>query len=937
MKAVMVAAALTAAAGLAYGPAALAQEPAQEPAPAAAPSGGTSELDDLFDLEGVEPEPAPPPAPAAAAAAPSTEPAAAAAAAPSTEPAPATAEAAPAAAPPAPDTTGLDLDVIPLPQKEAAVPESAPTPRARRPMIEEVVVTAQRREESAQDVPISITVFDGKQLANANITNSADLAVYTPSLSTNNRFGADNATFSIRGFTQELRTTASVATYMAEVVAPRGQSSQTSGDGAGPGVMFDLANVQVLKGPQGTLFGRNTTGGAVLLVPNRPKDEFEGYVELSGGEWGMFRQQGVVNLPVTENFKVRLGIDRNERDGHLNNITRIGTDALGSVDYISGRLSTLWNISDSVENYTILSYIDSQSTGYSAQLYACNADYLTGDFFGAFSGLLHYPACADQLARQKATGQDGFYDVVSTIASPMTNIKEKRLINTLTWDISDDVTLKNILAYAHLHTENGSDIFGTQFRYNVPLLNIPRNPLTELLGIAGPVSLDPNPNREFKTGVSVPNPDIPVTSQETYVGELQLQGNSFEGALEWQGGVYWENSRPDGYSGNNSAGLISCNMASLEGDPSGFDCYDPLFGAVGGVLVQQYKTEYLNRAVYTQGTWHFNDQWSATGGLRYTWDHTEGYGIKTSYRWLLAAPLGANEQIVTPEVSSKAPTGLLEVDWKPFEGQMVYAKYVRGYRQGSVILAADPGVDTFEPEKVDTYELGIKTQFGGPVPGRFNLSVFYNDFTNQQLQLGYISRDSLQTTTIVNAGKSRIAGIEGEAFFQPHDRVTFALSFSLLDTELLEQEDLTEKVRAAGGELAGASVTPIAEVGDELPYAPDQTYVGSLNWRLPVSESLGEMDLGATYSYIGQQRSAASSSGPYGMLDAFSLLNLNFTWGRIFNSPMDLVVFGTNVLDEEYVTYTSGTYKLLAYESRMLGMPRMVGARLKYNFGAAAQ
>ncbi len=939
MKAVMVAAALTAAAGLAYGPVAS----AQDPAPAAAPSGGTSELDDLFDLEGVTPDPAP--APAAAAPAESAPAAGAAAADPAAAAAPAAASAdpaAPAAATPAPATTELPLDLIPLPQKAEAVPETAPTPRARRPMIEEVVVTAQRREESAQDVPISITVFDGKQLANANITNSADLAVYTPSLSTNNRFGADNATFSIRGFTQELRTTASVATYMAEVVAPRGQSSQTSGDGAGPGVMFDLANVQVLKGPQGTLFGRNTTGGAVLLVPNKPKDEYEGYIELSGGEWGMFRQQGVVNVPVTENFKFRLGIDRNERDGHLNNITGIGAKELGSVDYISGRLSTLWNISEDVENYTIFSYIDSESTGYSAQLYDCNANYLRSGFFGAFSGLLHYPGCKAQLERQAGEGQNGFYDVVSTIASPMTNIKEKRLINTLTWDISDDVTLKNILAYAHLHTENGSDIFGTQFRYNVPLITIPYGiPILQAaldgLGIGNTIPLDPNRNREFKTGVSVPSPGIPVTSQETYVAELQLQGNSFEGALEWQGGVYFENSRPDGFSGNNSAGLISCNMASLEGDPSGFDCFDPLGGVVGGVLVQQYKTEYLNRAVYTQGTWHFNDQWSATGGLRYTWDHTEGYGIKTAYRWLAATPLGGTEQIVTPETSSKAPTGLLEVDWKPFEGQMVYAKYVRGYRQGSVILAADPGVDTFEPEKVDTYELGIKTQFGGPVPGRFNLSVFYNDFTNQQLQLGYISRDSLQTTTIVNAGKSRISGIEGEAFFQLHERVTFALSFSLLDTELLEQEDQTEKVRAAGGGLAGASVTPIADVGDELPYAPDQTYVGSLNWRLPVSETLGDMDLGATYSYIGQQRSAATSSGPYGMLDAFSLLNLNFTWGRVFNSPMDLVVFGTNVLDEEYTTYTSGTYNLLAYESRMLGMPRMIGARLRYNFGAAAQ
>jgi iron complex outermembrane receptor protein len=919
-----------------------------------AASAQDSDLDSFLDSlpvdEPAQPTPSAQPAPAASApetdSAPAEaavsesdtndagEPAPEAAAASEAEAAPAAPEATQEAAPeavasePAPEGTTTaqpPLDVIELPPDQGA-PDTVSAPRSR--VIEEIIVTAQRREESVQDVPISITVFDGKQLSNANITNSADLATQTPSLSTNTRFGADNATFSIRGFTQELRTTASVATYMAEVVAPRGQSSQTSGDGAGPGALFDLANVQVLKGPQGTLFGRNTTGGAVLLVPNRPKDEFEGYIELSGGEWGMLRQQGVLNVPVSDDFKLRLGVDRNQRDGHLRNVVNIGTDALGSVDYTSARLSTVWDVSDSVENYTILSYIDSESTGYSSQLYACNADYLTGGFFLQFSGTLHYPACNDQLTRQAAAGQNGFYDVVSTIASPMTNIKEKRLINTLTWDLSDDVTLKNILAYAHLNTENGSDIFGTQFRYNVPALTLP---------LLGPIPLDPDPSREFKTGVSVANPDFPVTSQETFVAELQLQGTAFEGSLDWQGGVYFENSRPDGFSGNNSAGLLSCEMASLEGDPSGFNCYDPLGGVVGGVLVQAYKTEYLNRAAYAQGTFHFNDEFSFTGGLRYTWDHTEAYGEKTRYTWLLAIPQAPSLQIVTPQVSSKAPTGLIEFDWKPFEGQMIYAKYLRGYRQGSVIPAADPGVDTFEPEKVDTYELGFKSQFGGFIPGRFNVAVFYNDFTNQQLQLGYISATSTQTTTIVNAGKSRIAGVEADLYLQLLDSLSLAFAMSVLDTELLEQEDLTGRVGDAGGGIAGASVTPIADVGDELPYAPKQTFVTSLNWDLPVPSDWGQIFAGATYSYIGEQRSAATSSGPFGMLDAFELLNLNLGWVGIFGSPLDFTAFATNVLDEEYTTYTSGTYNLLAYESRAVGTPRLIGARLKYNFGAAAE
>lgn len=842
----------------------------------------------------------------------------------------------------APATAGGDgqqLDVIPVPQKPNKPTLAAQNEPKRNSGIEEVIVTAQRREESLQDVPMSITVLDAKALSNANITNASDLATYTPSMSTNQRFGADNATFSIRGFTQELRTTSSVATYMAEVVAPRGQSSQTSGDGAGPGALFDLANVQVLKGPQGTLFGRNTTGGAVLLTPNKPKDEFEGYVEISGSEYNGMRFQSAASIPVSEHLKFRVALDRNKRDGFLTNTTKIGADDLGSSDYTSVRLSSVWDITDSLQNYTIASLINSNSTGYSSQLYACNSNYVDlNNTFLLLSGALNVKQCQDQLARQKAAGQDGFYDTVSTIATPVTAIKERRLINTLSWKLNDDVTLKNILAYAHLNTRNGSDIFGTQFPYQIAGLGV-----------------DPDPNREFKNGVSVLNPNEPVTSQASYIAELQLQGSSFEKALDWQGGLYYETSKPDGYSGNNSAGLVSCNMKSLENDGviNKFDCYDLLGGQVGGVLVQQYKTTYLNRAAYTQATWHFNEEFSVTGGLRYTWDHTEGYGIKTRYSWILAVAQAPNVATSSPSVSSKAPTGLLELDYKPFQGSMVYGKFLRGYRQGSVILAADPGADTFKPEKVNTYEVGLKTEFDWYVPGRFNLAAFTNDFSNQQLQLGYVSPSSLQTTSIVNAGKSRIRGIEGDAYFQIFDSVTLAFSFSLLDTVLLQQTDQKARIAAAGqaagnatgnpisgligGQITGASVTPIADVGDELPYAPKQTYVTNINWRLPLPEKIGSVDVGATYSMIGQQRSAATSSGPFGLLDSFNLLNLNFTWTGIMGSPLDLVMYGTNVLGEKYTTYTSGTYNLLGFESRAVGAPRVVGARLKANFGAYQQ
>ena len=141
---------------------------------------------------------------------------------------------------------------------------------------------------------------------------------------------------------------ATVGTYFADVVMPRGSGHTQGGDGAGPGSLFDLQNVQVLKGPQGTLFGRNSTGGAVLLVPRKPTDKFEGYVEGSLGNYDMQRVQAVVNVPVTDNVKLRFGLDHTERDGYLKNAGRLGTgpydDRMGSTDYWAYRASMLVDI-----------------------------------------------------------------------------------------------------------------------------------------------------------------------------------------------------------------------------------------------------------------------------------------------------------------------------------------------------------------------------------------------------------------------------------------------------------------------------------------------------------------------------------------------------------------------------------------------------------------
>ncbi|HSW14100.1 MAG TPA: TonB-dependent receptor [Solimonas sp.] len=836
-----------------------------------------------------------------------------------------------------------ELEVIPVPQKETPQPVTTARPKSR-PMIEEILVTAQRREENLQDVPISITVMDQEQISKANMTTSADIARYAPSLSANTRFGTDNASFTIRGFTQDLRTTASVGTYFAEVVAPRGQSTQTSGDGAGPGSLFDLQNIQVLKGPQGTLFGRNTTGGAILIVPQKPKDEFEGYAEFTGAELGGLRGQGVVNYPVNDDLRIRLGIDHNQRDGLLHNVSGIGPDDLSNLDYTAGRLSLVWDITDTLENYTIASLVNSDTNGSTSQLYACNnlVSNLTdvggydvpalinglvdlirsgGDIDltnplpgvplgGSPLGLLTFQACQQQLADQEAAGQDGRFDVVSDIASATTDIKERRFINTTTWSISDELTFKNILAYAHLLTENSSNVFGNRF----------------------PDPTDPSGRRVFGIGHTIPRTDMPVTRQETWVAEMQLQGESFDSRLVWQTGLYYEHSKPDGFSGNSSVALVYCEIASIEtNDPAQYNCFDPLLGIVGGPYRYKVKTEYLNQAAYAQGTWNIAEPFSVTLGLRYTIDETEGHGVKEFFPYVLSVQQAPEITVQKPKVKSTAPTGILEFSYRPFEGTMTYAKYTRGYRQGTVNMLADPGLDTHKPETVDTYEIGLKTTFGGPIPGRFNIALFDNTLTDMQLQGGYVSTTSGPTTAIFNAGEGTSRGLEIESFFQPFETLSLSLSYSFLDTKLVKSADFCSRVEEVGF-IEGFTCTPIADAGDELPFAPEHTYIANLNWTLPIPEHWGQVEAGGTYAYTGAQRVAATNSSPFAVLEGFGLLNLNLGWSGIAGSTYDFNLFATNVLDKEYVVFTTGTYKPLGIESRNVGAPRFVGARLRYNF-----
>ncbi len=710
----------------------------------------------------------------------------------------------------------------------------------------DIIVTARRVEERLQDVPISISVLNQKQLAERNIVTAEDLAKTTPSLQVNNGFGNDNTMFALRGFSQDIGSAPTVGTYFGDVVAPRGGNFATpAGEGAGPGAFFDLQNVQVLKGPQGTLQGRNTTGGAVMLVPQKPTDRLEGYIEGGVGNLNSHGAQAVLNVPLSNTIRARIGVDWQQRDGYVTNKSGIGPHDFGNLNYVALRASLVAELTPTLENYTIVSYSNSDNHGSVAKLIGAST---TGQLSGF--GL-------DQIQRQVAAG-DGFYDVRAEQPVSQSHTRQWQIINTTTWQASDNLKIKNIVSYAQYRQSLRQPMFGTDFQVT-PANGIPSlfqflafsgaNPATfpaiapQLAGLIG---------QRFIYAQINPYPGYDTSSESTFTEELQFQGRALDDKLNWQAGFYFEKASPLGKGGGvqtTTEGICAnidsltpgCTsvVASAQNIYNTYVFNDPVLSQNtrnfillnGGYNPSTFKNELRNTAVYLQATYKLTPTLNLTGGFRYTWDkqtvsddarfvgfsfnpfgspiNNAVYCIQTG---ALAPIVAGQPNCLTGDVSGKssAPTWLVDLDWKPAPDVLVYGKYARGYRTGGVkpdVAAQVTGpvasigatgfvflpppyttytVNQWKPEKVDAFEVGLKSSFHGALSGTFNVAAFYNKFNNQQLLLGFssLTAPAPGQSSIYNAGKSRLYGIEADTSLNLFKGFQLNIAYTYLNTKI---------------------------------------------------------------------------------------------------------------------------------------------------------
>jgi len=824
-----------------------------------------------------------------------------------------------------------------------------------------IIVTARRVEERLQDVPISITVFQSEDISKRNIAVATDLATYTPSLSVNERYGPEKASFSLRGFNQDQSTAPTVGVYFAEVVGVRAQGGTTSGNTVGAGAFMDLENVQVLKGPQGTLFGRNTTGGAILLTPKKPTDRLEGYVEGTYGNYDQVQVKAALNVPLSDTFKVRVAVDRNKRDGYMHNLSGVGPKDYNDRDYFAGRVSILAELTPTLENYTIFHYSRSDTNGYAARIVGCDDGTTPGSriTLNVGTGGVIAASCLDQLDRQNARG-DSYYDIESRNIDPFLKLTQWQIINTTTWEASDTLTVKNIMSYGEFKERANFDLYSSNFTTS------DRN------GGFNPSTVSPFlPNITLPAGIpyqyivlDTAGPGIGNSAESTFTEELQLQFESADGRFNGVVGGYLEFARPMGFNGGRTGIYLNCVR------PQNLECTNPFF--FGSISESSTKLSFDNHGIFAQGTYEITDKLSLTAGIRYTFDKIDG--LTQSTRASITTRPGSFPDPLTgvyilrtctdsfrhPGVvvqedrspcqtnitnKSNKPTWLVNLDYKVTPDVMVYGKYARGYRQGGINFT-NPGVETWGPESLDSFEAGVKSSFRGAVRGYFNVTGFYNKLKDMQVFAGLTSDTPgvAGGAAILNAGKAESYGLEVDGSVAVLDNsLRLDVGYTYLHTKVKSVEEAALKGDSSrlGQLLVGTpfgAVTPTVQAGSPFTLSPKHKLTASLTYTLPLDESIGEVSIGATWIHTSKQISNGSvpqyvGGVPLGVIPSYDLLNLNLNWDKVAGSPVDLALFATNVTKEVYPVNTGGGWNSSGIGDWLLGVPRMYGVRVKVSFG----
>jgi len=844
----------------------------------------------------------------------------------------------------------------------------------------EVIVTANRRRESMQRVPVAVSAFSAEALAEQQIQSVTDLLGRVPSLNVapnGTQRSAEGVT--IRGQGQTYLAPVGVVNYFAEV--PLIQGSVIANQG-GPGNFLDLESVQILRGPQGTLFGKNTTGGALLFGPAKPTNELGGHAQVQVGNYDDQELEFVLNLPlVDDKLMVRLAAQKVDRDGYTSDV---GTDDVtlslpfqgagftpviipnsglvlaggrpnagiaglpGVADtradfegkhyddrhFWTARLGILYRPTESVENYLVGYYTREENNGTGQVLTSADPTHpsLINLVANAYGGLGAFNSVNSTISQAVAARQQQLGPRrVSLNTDQFYELKTWALVDTLNLKLNDQLTFRNIIGYQRMEQSYAWDLDGSY----LPLLNQLPATITAQSIASIPQIADLGPIGAVAK----------FTDASLFTEEPQLQGTYFDGKLVGVLGAFYSEQKPEGLQG-----LGSYNAATP------------------GNSFISLRT--ISKAIYAQASTDLGlitpslENLKLTTGVRHTWDSFDG----RTY-----APSNVNIPVSTGSGDHEATTWTAGLDYRVAPRALVFGKVTRGYKAGGFNLSA-VSVEgaTFGPEFVTSYEVGAKTDFlVGETPVRFNASAYRLDYEGIQRANGQnvpngcgapgapprcaITGNTTgldQGAITYNAGSAKVEGLEFEVSALLFRGFELSGSYSYTNANYENYYLLLSPGASAAGPQVGVKQTcdgPVAiptGVGASpvlinlscapFPFTPKNQYAINARYELELGEKIGALVFNANFNHADRSWTAPASlpiALPEGYVDAYDVINASVEWRSLMGSNVDARLFVTNLTDETYRISNSNVGDAPSgYNASIYNEPRMYGLSLRYRF-----
>ncbi len=789
-----------------------------------------------------------------------------------------------------------------------------PTLSAERSLeLEEVLVTAQKREESLQDTPVALDAFGEYALEREGIGHIGDLANNIPSLTIEPfPINSTQLRIYIRGvgsIDAQVTQDPPVGVYLDGAYIARSSGLATD--------IADLQRIEVLRGPQGTLYGRNSTGGAVNLITKRPDVDNIGFKQaFDSNDRGMFSSKTSLNLPLWQGAAAKLAYLQKQEFGFIeNNGAPNEYGDYGDKDTKGYRIDFGWDLNDWIRIDYGYDYADIENTNYAYTPILPSTDIDTGDAQkDAMNNLINAAARQYYDFPMYDKRPDNIDTVVPLVGSD-TEIEGHQL--KVVFDLGEKLELTYLYAQRDLFDAAAADLGAGQssddYRLDTnAVFSFPYD---------APVGVPQVRNTQY--------PDRrPELTQEQFSHELQFSGSLLDGRLQYITGLYYfeeeavEDNAPPHHQMTVPIGAIDFSALGLG-----------LLG-VGGlqVLTTQIPTIHNTaEAIFAQFTWRpdwFDERLGITVGAR----HSEDNRKATQYRDLAIFAVTPGDLGVLLMHNTLDGAGDRDFADDSFSFVFEYAiddhtnlylKRQEAYKSGGFNLREDPSPagnerfnKGFDKEKVIAWELGVKAElFNRRL--RINSDIFTTDFVDQQLS--FTIPGSLTDTTIANAGSSQLNGYELDLTFVASQGMVVFLNYAYLESHI------------------DPSVDPLdGEVKDEFIFnsAPQHAVTAGFDWTLYYGE-LGRLSWNAVYSYTDERHGGGIKKyRDYDMQDDFDVINSRIGLYDIpaFDGTLSVAAWVKNLEDTDYVI---NAIHNTPHASRAVlwGEPRTYGVELIYRYG----